>query len=392
MLPRDRSPSSRPRRHAATVAFACVLSGLSLGADARWSPEQVVLAGPATLPSERCGDLFFVEVTVGDARALSMLLDTGSQVTVIDDGVAPIVGGVRRDDAMAVSDSGGGGSVIREWIRVESLRVGALELRRLDVAVLDLDGLAVALGRTIDGVLGFTAFRSVLLTLDYPAGVARVDVGRLASTDVGEVFAYRDSSRPHVPLRLDGRTFPALVDSGATPAIAMDALGMLEFTTAPAQVGRSTGVSGRTAVRAARMIGDGRVGRHGLRTPVVRSSRRGARVGGAFLRHFVVTFDATSRRVRLQRDGDDPVPFDAVRGLGVGLDDAADCWIVADLYGAPDGPLRIGDEIVSVGGRAVSGFGCERLTFLDHLPSVALIVRRGGVEQELDVPVRVLVR
>ena len=59
----------------------------------------------------------------------------------------------------------------------------------LRAPVLRLHTLSLAVGRDVDGILGFSAFDDVLLTLDYPAEEIRVSGGRLPRPDGREIFA-----------------------------------------------------------------------------------------------------------------------------------------------------------------------------------------------------------
>lgn len=351
-------------------------------------------AGGVELPATRCGDLFFVDVLLDGAGPLHLLLDTGAEVSVLDVETDRALAGDGRRAGTNATGSGGQAQVIESWRRADVVAVGGFELRDVDLAVMDLGGLRAAVGGRFDGILGYSAFQGVLLELDYPGDRVRVAPGELPDVDGAEVLGLASRLRPYVSLRrADGSYLQALIDTGATGALSLPDLDGFELRAPPVLLGRSHGVGGSTPVEAARLRGTLRLGRHELRDPVIASSRKGGRLGGAALRDFVVTLDARGRKVSLRRALEGPVLFEEVRGLSVVLDLDGDGWRVSEVYGeAADGPLAVGDRIEAVDGVAVSELGCARFGLFREAAAVVLRVRRDGALQDVLAPVRILVR
>jgi hypothetical protein len=168
--------------------------------------------------------------------------------------------------------------------RLDSLRIG-------DVVV---GGLAVGRDEAlehigVDGVLGLDAYADLLLTVDYPAARLILSHGSLPAPDGSEVLP---------AVRVGPFLFQAVPEEA----------GRLAFAAAPRVVGRAVvGGSAPVEVKAARLAGDLKLGRHVFRQPSIAvhplppdiPSRM--TIGTEALHHFRLTIDQRSMRVRLSR-------------------------------------------------------------------------------------------
>ena len=178
------------------------------------SPEEIVL------PSQTCRGLFFLAVTVGpgEGTTLHFLLDTGSSWTFVDPRA------IRR---VLGRDAGTG------KVSFERARAGSHELGPLRARLYPMDTLERAVGRKFDGILGFPAFKNVLLTLDYPAEEVRISRGRLPRPDGRKIFAYRGFRRPHLDTEVGGQRMKILLDSGSTGRFSLVSTNRLAWSVVP---------------------------------------------------------------------------------------------------------------------------------------------------------------
>lgn len=101
-----------------------------------------------------------------NGKPLTFFIDTGAAEVTLDYGAAkrlkvPILG-------TEVGTFSGGKTMKAYHGRINSLNVGEWELRNLPIQSLDLQPIAKALGRPIDGIVGTMLFYHFLTTLDYP--------------------------------------------------------------------------------------------------------------------------------------------------------------------------------------------------------------------------------
>jgi predicted aspartyl protease len=113
----------------------------------------------------RSDPLIVVQGTANGAGPFNFVVDTGASMSVLTPGAARRAGvsGGRRARA-----SGAQGSMGATICRVRSLRVGDVEARNLQVAVVDLASLNRQTRLKIGGIIGHNFLRRYLITIDYP--------------------------------------------------------------------------------------------------------------------------------------------------------------------------------------------------------------------------------
>jgi hypothetical protein len=170
------------------------------------------------IPQEQCHGLWIVPLTVENIT-LQMILDTGASETAIDPDALVRIGGKRR--------KAGKHAVLK------NAALGPMPLERLEVTVNEVDHIAQALGRPIDGVLGFDTFYALLLTLDYPAHEIRVSDGALSAVDDVQIFEDVGGYRPFIDVTLDGTEVRMLLDSGSTGGLDLKDTDTVSWETEP---------------------------------------------------------------------------------------------------------------------------------------------------------------
>lgn len=335
----------------------------------------------AWVPAQLCRGFWMLPVELepgpsGEVHTLWFLHDTGASQTFVDPD--------------AIARVSGQGVETGRRVRFTNATSGALTFNRLAARVSELDHLAIALGRPIDGILSVHALSGFLLTLDYPAGEMRVRAGSLPRPDGETVFSTRGPDRrPWLDVDLAGRVRPLLIDSGAGGlTFAVNDIERFDLATQP-RVMTSAVRFDRIERRAvARLAGDAMVAGLRVETPVVEEVPRAELLGGEILKNFVVTLDQANRRVRLELAVESPVPAADHFELGGALRPVADGLEVLEVY--PQTPLgeagiEAGSVITHFDGVATAQRGCAGAAAQAGM--IALTLRTGDVQRIVEVDV-----
>lgn len=177
-----------------------------------WAMLALLPAAAGAAPLETFGNRLFVAAEANGAP-VSALLDSGAEMTVLDDDFAAHLGLVQAGEAIA---QGSGAQTMRaRFAEGVTLRAAGLDLPGRTVVVLDLDEVSARLiGRPVAMILGRDLFDAARLRIDIEGGT--VDpVARDAEPD-----GVRLELAPHRGIE----TFPAAVE-GHGPVQAVFDLG-----------------------------------------------------------------------------------------------------------------------------------------------------------------------
>jgi len=260
-----------------------VLAGLLLvGCSSVGRP--ALVAGPpheVALPAVRVKDFFVLSCTIDERGPFDLILDTGSAWLVLDPRVAHEVG----ED--------------HELFTAGTVRAGPVAVSGLRAQTRPLSALSNALGRPIDGILGYPFFGEMLLTIDYARGRVLASGVLLdpGAPDVVPTDALEE--RPFVEATLQGTAYRVLIDTGSGVTLALPAGGGIEWIQEPQEIGRSMTIQGTRVRRAGKAGGVLALGGLRLPRPLVEIGVAEPRVGAGLLRGTLVSFDQRSRLVRL---------------------------------------------------------------------------------------------
>ncbi len=405
--PRLGRPSALPILAAGFAIAMGLLGGCASGSPSSSGLDRVadrVLLPPGdkehALPTRRCGNYFLITTRINDRGPFTLLLDTGAAATVLSQQAGGrLTDFSRPSDGYAIGSQGRRQPIDRV-IRIESLTAGDVTFMGFEAIVLDLSSIQAVLGTRVDGILGFDAFREVLLTIDYPGAAVRVAGGSLPPADDQFILPLIRSDRPEVRARIgsgpSARTKRLLLDTGKAGGFTFADFDDQNFSSPPSTVAMGVAIGGPFELKAARLADDLSLGGITFPKPVVERSESSDLVGADALKSLVITFDARSKRVRFTPSASGPVITSApVRGIGVGFAYGEGMWTVDRIF--PDVPtdaggLTPGDIVIRLGGRRLRELSCTRPTELFETgEAIDVSVIRDRRRVDLRVPVMTLV-
>lgn len=251
-----------------------------------------------------------VKVKLGKQGPFSMLLDTGTNLSVIDAALA------RRLRALHEGEGAGVEPTADFERTMVDLRLGSLRADPVPAEALDLGKISEKLGTHIDGVLGYSFLEGRIVQIDYRR--RRLHFYRDTPSWSGsesvelEMALAPDDPTPRFAGRINRRDVVLLYDSGSSNPVAVvgpsiESLGLK----AAFEAARPDSAFGRAETRTGRApsveIGTFRF----VDTPCVFGvsgygeswDRRAASgtIGGALLQGMVVTLDYPRRHIRFER-------------------------------------------------------------------------------------------
>jgi hypothetical protein len=334
------------------LATACA----SFGPSFRFQPTTPRFAATEEIiPTVRFGDAFLVPVMIEDRGPFQFLLDTGSGATVVGLGLAETFSDRVVMASGTITGATGETLEAEKVLRGLDLRAGPVTFSGVDAIVLDLSGPAAAIGRNVDGILGYPMFVELVLTVDWTRSEVRVSRQPLPDVDGLEILALQHGYRPMVQATLSGRDEVVLVDSGSSGSISFpwtpDAG---ELAAGPISWFGAVTVTGREASSVmARLSGDLVLGGARVPRPVARISPGTSSLGTRILRDFEVTFDPSRGRVRFRPAAGGPSTGASLRGIGAAMVADERRWrVVQVLPGSPAeaAGLKEGDIVLTIDG------------------------------------------
>ncbi len=275
----------------------------------------------AALPLYWQDDRMIVEAMINGKGPFRLLLNTGVGATFVTPQVAEQFpdhlfacdASIRSADAQTYETT--------QALRIDDLKVGEVRLSGLDAIVFDLKQFTRSAEESLDGVIGYRAFDGVLLVLDYPAQRVLVRKGRLRKSDDPNQFASASVTAPVVPLRINGRPYPCIVDSGSVNAIYLvradlDALPVDEDSVVFIAL-MAAGSEEAKWAEGRRLTIDAMLGAHVIKEPFVIADPQVGRLGVELLRFFRITLDCRNNFVRFDRESADPITAERPGGVKV---------------------------------------------------------------------------
>jgi hypothetical protein len=242
----------------------------------------------------------YVMVTLNGKGPFRFIIDTGTGGDAIitpelaDELALPAAGSTH------LSDPTGVGGQTAPLLMIVSLRVAGVEFTAVKAVRHRLPGDE----GSCQGMLGFTLFRNLLLTLDYVNGRVTLATGALTPDNEKSVLPFRmPDGVPVASMRIGSLRVDAQIDSGGAGLSLPEHLASaFKFSARPELIGKGESLSTRFEIKAGKLAPDVRVGEYTLSSPWVEINPAFplANFGSAPMQHFAITFDQHNLLMRLE--------------------------------------------------------------------------------------------
>jgi predicted aspartyl protease len=145
--------------------------------------------------------LILVPVRVNGRGPFDFILDTGAGTSLVSSELG------REFDIKIVGSTdgqGAGGKVSVSLAKVDSLAVGESKVSDVDVGIVDLSNIGKAVGKRVDGDLGYNFLKHFRVTINYRDCEIRCD-------DPKRVESFAHGAQPGIPIRLANPAKPLIL-------------------------------------------------------------------------------------------------------------------------------------------------------------------------------------
>ncbi len=292
-------------RHAPALLLLCLCACATAPA---FSPDNTQLGeDPSQLSTDLWKGYFLVEATLEGLGPYVFMLDTGADCMLVSPEIARRLSHQVETSTNSVRGANGEIATSPGVLRVNSLEIGSARLRGFEALVMDVDELANALGKHIDGVLGLPLFADCLLTLDYGTEQVWLSHGSLEPVDHREILPLKPESIGEIDADLGGQTITFKIDSGFSREIGLPSSLGLDFIRGPDRGSEIVTITGTHPQLEGILADDLYLGHHVIRYPSVAINGGSAKLGSDLLRRFAITFDQQNHRVQFARPDGRPL-------------------------------------------------------------------------------------
>lgn len=273
------------------------------------------------IPFDFVRNEIIVQVKVDGKGPFNMMLDTGTDPSVVDLATAKELG-LKLSSAGGPVSGGGTGKNLAYETKLPLVEAGGLTVKNLSAVAIDLSKVGERLGKPLHGVLGHSLLNGRVVQIDYLNHVVRfysqspfTKADRQVNTAKRTVLRFRyDDNILIDDVFVNGKKMVGNLDTGSsgnfhlTPA-AVSYLG-LEEEVKQARVSTSVGYNNVSENREGK-VSNVTIGGISIDGPSViffgKGTGRdkepwGVNIGNVFLKDFVVTIDYRSKLVTLERN------------------------------------------------------------------------------------------
>jgi len=374
----------------------CLVSSLATAAvSSNTWPE---LSNSFTLPARLEENYFILQVEIGEEGPFQLLLDTGSDVTIITREVATrLQARGKLHDAPDVKGKGVSGKTIKlNGVELRDLRLGDYRVPRLHAVVTDLKALNRAMNTPVDGLAGLNLFRNVRLDLDYPAGQVLVAALDAPPPSGAQPFpSLPKNGIPTVTFQVAGQNYQAMLDSGASDGFYFGAAKSLPLAGRPIEVGHAVSLGVQSKFKSARLATNIMLGGLQFERPIVCVDEKVPRIGGEVLQHFRLGLNQRHAWIYFTPGTNGPVTKAGLRSLGLSLaphERGLEVMGVVPSTDAARAQIRAGDIITQFNGEpATQWTRARRRALVREADIVEVEFVRGSQIRKLKLKVAVLV-
>ena len=393
----------------AIILFALLTYASIPLAKAGAQPQRMGIPGPKKLDLPdgavvtkmlRFNELPMIEVMINDSGPYRLIVDTGAAGIVVRPKLAkklelPSPPGMPEGMSIQVRTPGGPVPATIQYI--DKIKIGKMSVEGIWTIATEMP-----FGEEMDGVIGMNLFKNCLMTYDYPKNQMIFKKGELPKPNGKNILSYKTprmpDSHPVIDLNVNGKTHPALLDTGMRGwfAVPEKSKGAFKFSAGPVESTGGLSVGGKTKpVSIGRIDGSISLGQFKVSDPVVREMKGQYMIGTLFLQNFQLTFDGKNKRLSLEGRKDSNVTQPATRIVGFELKQVGDhmeVWYVHPKSHAAKLGLKVGDRVTKLNGHdAAKHFHTsEWRDLLKSNKSVAISVRAKSGEEDRKLTVEIL--
>jgi len=364
------------------------------------------------IPFDLSHNIVFVKAQLNNSQPLWFIFDTGASSSVVNARLAKELG-LRvkgKEKGMAT-----GGPIDAELIPGVSLSLPGVSVFNQTMASVPLDSLAPALGRAIDGIIGYDFIKRFVVEVDYGAG--RMNLHGPSSykySNSGTVFPITlINGKPFVSARITPKGHESIegrfmIDTGSDGALGVNvpfvqAHQLLKSASqgSAANSGGVGGISKSITVRVENI----QLGRFIISNPLVSFSQatEGSEMradydgvlGGEIFRRFTLVLDYSRRRITLYPNAHLGEPVDEDMS-GLELMAVGQQLVINEVAAnspAAEAGLLEEDELTAIDGRPVSDIGLEQIwqMFKQEGKEYLLSIKRGQQTLQVRIKLRRLI-
>jgi predicted aspartyl protease len=145
--------------------------------------------------------LILLPVRVNGRGPFDFILDTGAGTSLLS---FELANELQLKKLGSKEGQGAGGKVSVSLATVDSLAVGDMQLKNVDVGIVDLGQIGAAVGVKVDGDIGHNFLKSFRVSIDYRDSVIRLD-------DPKRVECFAGNAKTEVPIRLANPAKPLIL-------------------------------------------------------------------------------------------------------------------------------------------------------------------------------------
>ncbi|HXH59872.1 MAG TPA: retroviral-like aspartic protease family protein [Fimbriimonadaceae bacterium] len=255
-----------------------------------------------TIPIDLSTQRPVIDAYINGDGPFKFVVDTGASQTMVSADLAerlrlPVEGTVM------VTAPNSSGAFRAQVHRIKELRVG--DLKFFDVKATSLMDRGFLASLQADGIISASDFEDYLVTLDYRHKQIRIEPGHLPDADGQQVFDYElQHLIPGVTFEVGGKPVFFHLDTGSPFYVALPGtmLTSADYEQIPHKVGTAGTVTGGFSVYQGQLAEDVTFGKYVLEKPNVQilDQMPYGNLGYLFFRDYLVTFDYTEMRVKLE--------------------------------------------------------------------------------------------
>jgi predicted aspartyl protease len=355
------------------------------------------ISQPVSIPAEVTRHGIFVSVMINGQGPFHMMIDTGCTCTMISPEVAAAVEarGSDMDEGGVQAVNGFGDAMALPRVLLDSVTLGGVQFEGVIAGVVPLEMQSKIDSRELDGLLGYTLFSDLVFALDYPnQAVVLSNAWPENLAPIRAELAIKENSEvPFVPVKVQGKDFDVMIDTGATDRLHLtpDSVASLNWKIPP-RPGLLVAAAGEIdREQVGRLSGTLELGQLRQLEPVAEISDGNPSIGVGLLHSFCLVFDESEDKLWLcsAESGLVPSPGERTVGLSMIADSAG--WRVYAII--PNSPAEraaiVKDDLVTqIEGKPAHSWSRDQIqNWIEAHDS--LVLRLSGATGERDVNLRV---